>query len=95
MDIEALEKQVNAIIAQNLPVSYVDESHICVGDRTHKCNGPRIHVAHTGQIENFRLMDHFIYDRFKRRYLLVGCVGEGSEELLKKLDNRKQMPGWI
>ena len=94
VDIEALEKQVNAIIAQNLPVSYVDESHICVGDRTHKCNGPRIHVAHTGQIENFRLMHHFIYDPFKRRYLLVGCVGENSDQILERLDNQNQRPGW-
>ena len=94
VDIEALEKQVNAIIAQNLPVSYVDESHICVGDRTHKCNGPRIHVAHTGQIENFRLMHHFIYDPFKRRYMLVGCVGENSDQILERLDNQNQRPGW-
>ena len=94
VDIAALEKQVNAIIAQNLPVSYVDESHICVGDRTHKCNGPRIHVAHTGQIENFRLMHHFIYDPFKRRYMLVGCVGENSDQILERLDNQNQRPGW-
>jgi len=47
-----------------------------------------------GQIENFRLMHHFLYDEFKRRYLLVGCVGEGSDEILKRLDNRNQRPGW-
>ena len=94
VDIPALEAQVKAIIAENLPVGYVDESHISVGDKTHKCNGPRIHVHHTGQIENFRLMHHFLYDEFKRRYLLVGCVGENSEEILKRLDNQNQRPGW-
>lgn len=93
-DIRQLEEQVNGIIAQNLPVSYVDDNHISVGDKIHKCTGPRIHVHHTGQIENFRLMHHFIYDRFKRRYLLVGCVGEHSDELLKRLDNKRQRPGW-
>lgn len=94
IDIPALEKAINEIIAQNLPVGYVDESHISVGDKVHKCNGPRIHVHHTGQIENFRLMHHLIYDKFKRRYLLVGCVGENSDEILKRLDNQNQRPGW-
>ncbi len=94
IDIPALEKQVNAIISQNLPVGYVDENHISVGDKVHKCNGPRIHVHHTGQIENFRLIHHLLYDKFKRRYLLVGCVGENSDEVLARLDNQHQRPGW-
>ena len=94
IDIPALEAKVNEIIAENLPVGYVDDNHISVGDRVHKCNGPRIHVHHTGQIENFRLMHHLLYDRLKRRYLLVGCVGEGAEEILKRLDNQHQRPGW-
>lgn len=93
-DIRGLEEKVNAIIRQDLPVTYVDERHISVGDRIHVCNGPRIHVRRTGQIENFRLMHHFIYDRFKRRYLLVGCVGEKSDELLRSLDIKRQRPGW-
>jgi hypothetical protein len=94
IDIPALEAQVNAIIAENLPVGYVDDNHISVGDKIHKCNGPRIHVHRTGQIQNFRLMHHLIYDRFKKRYVLVGCVGEGAEEILKRLDNQRQQPGW-
>lgn len=94
-NIKELEAKVHDIIAQDLPITYVDENHISVGDTIQPCTGPRVHVHRTGQIENFRLMDHFIYDRFKRRYLLVGCVGEKSDELLQKLDNRKQMPGWI
>ena len=93
-DIEQIEAKVNEIISQNLPVTYVDDTHISVGDQIHKCNGPRVHVSHTGQIENFHLMHHFIYDPFKRRYLLVGCVGENSEEILKKLDIKRQRPGW-
>ena len=94
IDIAKLEKKVNEIIAQNLPITYVDEQHIRIGDSLQICDGPRVHVHHTGQVENFRLLDHFIYDRFKHRYLLVGCVGEKSDELLRKLDNRRQMPGW-
>ena len=93
-DIKEIEDKVNEIISKNLPVTYVDDMHISVGDQIHKCHGPRVHVHHTGQVENFHLMHHFLYDQFKRRYLLVGCVGEHSEELLKKLDIKRQRPGW-
>ena len=93
-NIQELEEKVKRIIAQNLPVTYVDENHISVGGQIHKCNGPRIHVHHTGQVENFRLLPHLIYDQFKRRYLLVGCVGEDSDKLLQTLDIMRQRPGW-
>ena len=94
LDIVALEQKVQEVIAQDLPVTYVDEQHIRVGSILQKCTGPRIHVSSTGKIENFRLLHHFIYDRFKRRYLLVGCVGEKSDEILASLDLRRQRPGW-
>ncbi len=94
IDIATLEKEVNDIIAQDLPVTYVDEHHISIGDSVQLCDGPRVHVHRTSQIENFRLLNHFIYDRFHKYYMLVGCVGERSDELLEKLDNRRQMPGW-
>ena len=93
-DIAELEAKVNDIIAQNIPITYVDHQHISIGDKVEMCNGPRIHVPRTGDIKGFRLMNHFIYDQFKRRYYLVGCVGEGSAELLKKLDNDHLHPGW-
>jgi hypothetical protein len=94
VDILELERKVKEVIAQDLPVTYVDEQHISVGGNLQKCTGPRIHVSSTGKIENFKLLHHFIYDRFKRRYLLVGCVGEKSEEILASLDLRRQRPGW-
>ena len=93
-DIPELEKKVKEVIAQKLPIAYVDESHICVGDRVHACSGPRTHVSNTSQVENFHLLPHFMSDRFKRRYLLVGCVGDGAEEILQKLDIQCQQPGW-
>ncbi len=94
IDLRELERRVQDIITQDLPVTYVDDHHISVGGHILQCNGPRIHVAHTGLIENFQLMHHYIYDRFKRRYVLAGCVGENSAELLKSLDKRRQRPGW-
>jgi len=92
IDLAKLEEQVNALIRQDLPITYVDDHHVSIGSELHQCSGPRIHVSHTGQIENFRLMHHFIYDRLKRRYLIVGCVGENSDKLLEQLDIRRQRP---
>ncbi len=94
IDIQELERHVQELIREDLPVTYLDEHHVSIGSACHPCTGPRIHVARTGQIENFRLLDHFIYDRPHRRYMLIGCVGEHSDQLLKKLDIQRQRPGW-
>ena len=92
IDLIELEKQVNELIQKDLPITYVDDHHVSIGNDLHQCSGPRIHVGHTGQVENFRLMHHFVYDRLKRRYLMVGCVGENSDKLLEQLDIRRQRP---
>ena len=84
--IPELEEKVNSIIDADLPITYADNHHISIGDQLHKCTGPRIHVRRTGQIKNFHLLHHFIYDRFSHRYLLVGCVGDSAVENLAKLD---------
>ena len=89
-DIIELEKKVNEMIAQNLTVTYKDNHHVCIGDIVHPCTGPRIHVSSTGMIKNFHLLDHFIYDKMTRRYLLVGCVGEDAQSCLEKLDEHQK-----
>ena len=43
-------------------------------------------VRSTGRIIGFRLLDHFIYDHFHKTYMLVGCVGDDSEENIRKLE---------
>ena len=71
------------------PVSY---THLDVykrqllGGVQHYCTGPRTHVRSTGRIIGFRLLDHFIYDHFHKTYMLVGCVGDDSEENIRKLE---------
>ncbi len=92
-DIAELEAKVQELIRQDLPVDYIDEHHVSIGGHSHPCTGPRIHVSSTGLIEDFRLLDHFLYDRLNRQYLLVGCVGKQSEENLKKLV-RHQQTAW-
>ena len=79
-----IEEYVKAKIAQDLPVTYVDEDHVTIGSDSYHCTGPRTHVTHTGQIEGFKLLDHYIYDHLNGEYILVGCVGEDAEETIKK-----------
>ncbi len=86
IDLNQLEQQVQDAIAQDLPIDYVDESHIRIGGLLHGCTGPRTHVRSTGQVQGFRLLKHFIFDPYARRYLLVGCVGEDSDSYLQRLD---------
>ena len=86
IDIPALEARVNELIRADLPIDYYDESHILLGGAQHYCTGPRTHVRSTGRIIGFRLLDHFIYDHFHKTYMLVGCVGDDSEENIRKLE---------
>lgn len=94
IDLIALEARVKAMIAQDMPVTYADEKHVCIGETLHRCTGPRIHVARTGMIENFHLMHHYMYDQFKQRYMIVGCIGPNAEEEMEKLALLRQRPGW-
>ena len=70
-----LEAKVNEMIKQDLPVTYHDPEHVCIGDIVHRCTGPRIHVSSTGLVRNFHLLNQFVYDKFSNSYLLVGYVG--------------------
>ena len=88
IDLVELERRVQEDIARDLPVHYVDESHIAVGDRIHECSGPRTHVTSTGRIQGFRLCPEIVYDNQQNRYLLIGFVGESSEESLRWLKSR-------
>lgn len=88
-DIQELETKVNKLIEANLPITYIDNNHVSIGNIIHPCTGPRIHVSNTGMVENFKLLNHFIYDQFTKRYLLLGCVGEQAEQALKKFDENQ------
>ena len=92
IDIAELEKKVNEEIERDLPVTYADESHITVGEYRHACSGPRTHVTSTGCIEGFRLYPEIIFDNQRNRYLVVGFVGERSQENLQRLQSNLQPP---
>ena len=87
IDLTELEKKVNVDISRDLPVAYADDSHIFVGDIKHPCSGPRTHVTSTGKIAGFRLCPEIIFDNQRNRYLLIGFVGEKSDESLRNLLN--------
>lgn len=84
INLEKLEKGVNALIDKKLPICYVDEGHISINGVIHPCTGPRTHVANTGDIKGFRLVKDYVYDSFNDHYFLVGFVGEDSREAISK-----------
>lgn len=84
IDLHELERQVNEDIARDMPVAYADESHIRVGNQLHYCSGPRTHVTSTGRVNGFKLCPEVIYDMQRNRYLVIGFVGESSNENLRR-----------
>ena len=81
IDLRELEDKVKNYMRGCLGISYVDDSHIKIGENVSVCTGPRLHVKNTDEIENFRLSKDFIYDEKSKTYLLVGLVGNEDEPL--------------
>jgi len=92
VDLMELEERVRQRIREDLPITYHDENHVCIGSAVQFCTGPRIHVSSTGKIENLNLLHHFPYDPYHKHYLLIGAVGEDSRERLQKLEQRIAVP---
>jgi len=80
IDLVLLEQAILATIAQDIPITPVDEEHISIGDDIIPCTGVRTHVKSTSQIESFRLLPALQYSPITREHLLVGIVGEAREE---------------
>lgn len=87
MDLDELERAVQADIQADLPVEYVDERTIRIGETLQLCTGPRTHVASTGMIEGFHLVKEIIYDHRNQRWLLVGRVGKTQDDALRHFNN--------
>ena len=75
IDLSVLEQEVRQIISRDIPVMAGKGDHILVGDKEVSCSGKRIHVKSTGQIENFRLLKDYVYEKLSDQYLIVGIVG--------------------
>lgn len=79
LDLTALEQDIMDLIHQQLPVSFLDENHIKIGDMKIYCTGPRMHVANTADISSFYLHKQLLHDEVTDEYMLVGIVGEGHK----------------
>jgi hypothetical protein len=80
LDLDAVEERVKAFIEADVPIYYVDDEHIRVGEIIHRCSGPRIHVRSAGEVGDFRLMKDFLYDPITHLYLIAGLVGDAAIE---------------
>ena len=80
IDLQEMEDYVLDLISRDLPMSYVDDHHIKIGESLHVCTGPRNHVSTTGKIENFRFLKEIHHDVLSKQYILAGLVGEGTVE---------------
>lgn len=86
IDLNDLEKQVNDMIEQDIPISFLDDQHILIGEYKFPCSGPRMHVRSTGEIKRFALIKEFLAEPVTGRYLLVGVVGEQCQQRLSDLN---------
>ena len=75
INLTELEQKVLQIIAEDIPITPDKGDYIRAGDEKVFCSGKRIHVKRTGEIENFRLLKDFVYDKMSSQYLIVGVVG--------------------
>ncbi|HSK68596.1 MAG TPA: alanine-tRNA synthetase second additional domain-containing protein [Candidatus Limnocylindria bacterium] len=86
LDVARLQESVRGLIRQDLPIAFVDQEHIRIGDMLHRCTGPRMHVPSTGRVENFRFLPEIHYDALSGDYLLVGLVGSAPEGSVRDLN---------
>lgn len=84
VDIERLAILSQEILSQNLDVSYYDEDHIKMGDKTIFCDGARFHVNNTSEVKHFALYKKLIIDPKTKVYNLIGVI-DGN---LKDMENR-------
>lgn len=78
IDLVELEFKVEEAIHKDLPITYVDEEHVKIGELIHPCTGPRTHVPSTGAVEDFRLLHRIVFDPIEQCYIIAGRVGPGA-----------------
>lgn len=89
INLEELEAFVRDLIQQDLPISYMDDMHIKIGEYVHKCTGPRMHATRTGKIENFHVLKELHHDVLSNQYIMVGLVGNDAVENIRDINSIK------
>lgn len=87
IDFDRLKTDLDAMIAEDLPISFYDEDHIMIGNVVHHCTGPRMHVASTGKLGKVSFVPHIIKDPMTDNFLLVGVIGELTENHTEMLNS--------
>jgi len=82
IDLDALERYVNDVIAQDVRICLKDDNHILIGETLFPCSGPRMHVNSTGEIQKFSVIKELIQDPITKHYLLTGMIGERTVDQL-------------
>lgn len=75
LDIIKLATRIEQRLAENLSISYADESHIMIGDTLASCSGPRLHIRNTSEVRDFLLHPELIRDHTTDTYCLIGTFG--------------------
>jgi hypothetical protein len=86
LSLDEIEQEVNEMIARDIPISFMDDMHIRIGEESWVCHGPRMHVRSTAEIKNFNLNKEFLVDPVSGRFLLVGVVGEKGAQRISDLN---------
>jgi hypothetical protein len=89
INLEITEKAVLEDIAKDMPVDYLDASHVSIGGETRFCTGPRTHVKTTGQVKGFRLIKPLIHDTEHNRWILAGriCADDEAGGRISNINN--------
>jgi hypothetical protein len=86
LSLDEVEKEVNDMIAKDIPISFQDDMHIRIGEESWLCHGPRMHVRSTGEIKKFTLNKEYLIEPITDRFLLVGVVGDQGQQKLSDLN---------
>ncbi|MGI6157313.1 MAG: alanine-tRNA synthetase second additional domain-containing protein [Saccharofermentanales bacterium] len=90
-DLVELERDVKDMIARDLPISYLDNTHILIGDQRHYCTGPRMHVKSTGEIKDFQLYHEFLSHPITNDAQLLGLINMPDTFKLSELNSLQMM----
>lgn len=86
LDLKKVEREVQSLIDQDLPISYIDDTHVMIGDQRHYCTGPRLHMKSTGGVKNFHIYPEFVVDPISGEYQMIGLVNVDSDYKLSQLN---------
>lgn len=79
IDLETLERKVQAVIDADVQISHYDDHTITIDGEKYRCTGPRIHVRKSSDIKDFHLAKEINYNPITKVYSIVGTVGQKEQ----------------